>query len=352
MNEINNNNILKKRLKETISTLYSTFYIDEIQDFIEEDFLLLEWLMKETNISIILFGDRLQSIYQWRGSLTKKKFNYFLKKNNFKEYKLSKNFRCNEVIDKIANEFREESKKIHDSNQIIDFFKKISSLDDAKNIFYFKEIEIENKIVQKEILFFFEQKNFSLILNSYNEPNNNKLVNEIISNNELKIFKNHYSFLTLKKKIENENEKFIINTIIEWKFNNESIDDFIFKINMNFSENKKNKIIKLLKKESYNELLKELSIPYNENYNLEEEMENYHKEKENVFVTLSSSKGLEFENVLWLIDEKFFWSWRKNKEEILNKIYVALTRTKNKIFILYLNEKSKNTPINKSFFNF
>lgn len=85
--------------KNYIDKHYDMIFIDEAQDF---DELMLDILLKDTNIPKIFVGDTLQAIYQWRGSINA--FNKLPENTLFIEFYSS--FRVgNPACDRIKNMF-------------------------------------------------------------------------------------------------------------------------------------------------------------------------------------------------------------------------------------------------------
>ena len=59
-------------------------------------------------------------------------------------------------------------------------------------------------------------------------------------------------------------------------------------------------------------------------------------------MTIHSSKGLESDNVIIVLDNRY----NNINEEFKNKLFVAITRAKNKVYIL-----SKNNEVVSNFIN-
>ena len=68
----------------------------------------------------------------------------------------------------------------------------------------------------------------------------------------------------------------------------------------------------------------------------------YTVEKENRIMTIHSSKGLESDNVIIVLDNQY----NNINEEFKNKLFVAITRAKNNVYIL-----SKNNEVVSNFIN-
>lgn len=314
--------------KEWFNNKYTTIYIDEAQDLNYFQHYFFDTLKRETKINIVMVGDANQSIYQFRGArpeLFKKLLN-----NGYSEYKIDVSVRCHPSIIHYANKIFDDSiKKKFDTeshvyvinNIDIEFLKCIEN-----STFILTE---SNKTAQE--LYEQYKQDFDIIytkkMDLDNKIHNDYYLNSDIIDELLKYYLNYDNILDKYKYPFEKIEPILINCNSKIKQRDFKISektnlmDFLNKscriLGIDLSENTINQIEIKLEDEKYK-------------YNY------YVVEKQNRIMTIHSSKGLENDNVIIILDSPY----NKINDEFKNKLFVAITRARNNVYILSKNNET------------
>jgi superfamily I DNA/RNA helicase/DNA polymerase III epsilon subunit-like protein len=221
-----------KILKEKPSLLknFKYLFVDEVQDINEDQFNIIMEFYK-VGVYIIGIGDDSQNIYEFRGSNIEYILNFTKYFKNCNEYKLVLNFRSTQEIVNLANACIEKNKNRIPKNMIsID-----PNLVNLKpNIICFSNQEKQNEYVLecvKDLIDKGVTEDSICIMSSLNKPLLD--INILLDNNNIK---NYYSSNNDDTRIV-KNGCINLNTIhkskgLEW--------EYIFLINMNDEQNKRN----------------------------------------------------------------------------------------------------------------
>ncbi|WP_435307860.1 UvrD-helicase domain-containing protein [Sebaldella termitidis] len=323
-----------------LKSKYFKIYIDEYQDCDKEMHDFFMYLCDELEIETFIVGDKKQSIYIWRGAYPQA-FESIKNKNNFSSEFMGDNFRSCYQIQNYSNLLCEETRNLY---QPIDESDNIILLVCTNTNWHERVIPFLKKDGTSALLRFKNEKaeqgakhleeyghNFTYIKTS---P-----VSKIATNASwfyLGIAKyvilKHYSEYDFLSEIPAENSeknkkiiKRLRNDLIKIKDNksdnfflNETVVDLANYLNCNV----KMKHIKDL----YNTINEESYYP-------SFEIEKY----SHIATTFHSSKGLEFDQVLLFAEDYPLY----NEDSIYNH-YVASTRAKHELIIIYMEETSKS----------
>lgn len=323
-------NIIKMDIfKDYFSLRYPTIYIDEAQDLNYFQHMMLKSLKENTKINIVLLGDSNQSIYQFRGAKPLLFRDLFHQGYNHREITVS--VRCHPSILYYANKiFTNNIKKTFDEThvQVIDDFNlnflkslngnvfilvennktAISIYEDLKNnfdIYFSKGLDdvpddyIKNKEVIDELIKYY--------VNYDNENDRNKYPID-----EMFLYLNNYIKNIKKKNFELKNRTFV-----------DFIMDISLLIGIQISRETVEKIYQKLNDEKYKYYY-------------------YISDKMNKIMTIHSSKGLESNDVVIVLETPY----NINNEEFKNKLFVAITRAKNNVYIYMKDSFSGKLYIN------
>lgn len=314
-------NIIKMDIfKDYFSLRYPTIYIDEAQDLNYFQHMMLNSLKENTNINIVLLGDPNQSIYQFRGAKPSLFRNLFNQGYNHREITVS--VRCHPSILHYANKIFNNNiqKNFVDSHvQVIDDF----NLDFLRSLNGNVFILVENN--KTAINIYEDLKNdfdiyFSKGLDDIPDDyiKNKEVIDELIKyyvNYDNKNDRYKYPidelFLYLNNYIKNIKRKY-------FKLQNRTFVDFIVDISIligiEISRETVEKIYQKLNDEKYKYYY-------------------YISDKMNKIMTIHSSKGLESNDVVIILETPY----NINNEEFKNKLFVAITRAKKNVYI-YMKE--------------
>ena len=306
--------------KDYFSLRYPTIYIDEAQDLNYFQHMMLNSLKENTNINIVLLGDPNQSIYQFRGAKPSLFRNLFNQGYNHREITVS--VRCHPSILHYANKIFNNNiqKNFEDSHvQVIDDF----NLDFLRSLNGNVFILVENN--KTAINIYEDLKNdfdiyFSKGLDDIPDDyiKNKEVIDELIKyyvnyDNENDRYKYPIDelFLYLNNYIKNIKRKY-------FKLQNRTFVDFIMDISIligiEISRETVEKIYQKLNDEKYKYYY-------------------YISDKMNKIMTIHSSKGLESNDVVIILETPY----NINNEEFKNKLFVAITRAKKNVYI-YMKE--------------
>ncbi len=311
--------------KNWFNNKYNTIYIDEAQDLNYFQHYFFDILKKYTNVNIVMVGDANQSIYQFRGARPEL-FRKLIEKGYF-EYKIDVSVRCHPSIIYYANKIFDKTitKKINTDSkvQIIDYIDKefLNSL--PNNTFILTE---SNKKAQ-EIYELYKQ-DFDIIytkkLDLDNKRYNDYYLNSDILDELLKYYLNYDNVLDKYKYPFEKIEPLLHNCNIKIKQREFQIDKNTNLVE--FLSNSCNVLGIQISLETLKEIQSKIEDEkYKYNY--------YIVEKQNRIMTIHSSKGLENDNVIIILDNKY----NTINDEFKNKLFVAITRAKNNVYILCEN---------------
>ncbi|SFE80681.1 ATP-dependent helicase [Alteribacillus iranensis] len=321
--------------KQYLQAKYFRIFIDEYQDSDTDMHSFFMYLKEHLHINMFIVGDPKQSIYEWRGANPENFRNLLVSGHEFNTYELTQNFRCSISIQNYANlffthtckQFQRREEKVVDvigltnsytledlyDNNYLDPNKELTILrrkrNDAENIAinmnkhghnfsYIPRTPLDkatkNSRVLKELAAYSKDKKHSVyhVINNLGIDLSAKEIREIES--EIDILKNdHVNYRQITGMLEK------LSSLLQINILEDELDSFT----------------KVIYTDEYDVAFKgDSSI--------------------NKAMTLHSSKGLEFDQVLFFAsDLKVF------KGEDLNEHYVATTRGKEKLIIV-LDEES------------
>lgn len=308
--------IVKMKLfNQLFAIRFPTIYVDEAQDLNYFQHRLLKALKENTDINIVLFGDPNQSIYQFRGARPEL-FNN-LKNEGYYLKKITLSVRCHPSILFYANRIFEGNivKNFDVSHvQIIDQLdlELLRNLNDK----IFILVETNDKAVElyekfKDSFDVLYSKKLDKMPNDYN-------LNQHVLDELIKYYLN-YDNIKDRYKYPIEDLMFFLRSISDklkekdFKIKNKTFHDFMIDsiniLNIAVSEGTVDIIEQKLMEEKY--------MYYY-----------YIIEKNNKIMTIHSSKGLENENVIIYLSNTY-----KIDEIFKNKLFVAITRAKNNVYI-------------------
>lgn len=305
-----------KIFNEYFSDRYTSLYIDEAQDLNFFQHILINEIKNNTNINIIMVGDPNQSIYQFRGARPEL-FNDLINKG-YHKYNIDVSVRCHASIMYYANKiFNSSLTKTFEDNHVkiidninLELLRKMEEniyiltennstaislyeeFKDDYDIIYSKKLDLNNKefnlnrdIIEELIRFYL---NYDNIEDKYKYPIDQLMI----------------MIQELNKKVKRNDFK------IKNRALNEYLEETTKSLNILLSEDTINEIVKKLEDEKY-------KYAY------------YVCDKNNRIMTIHSSKGLEANNIVIVLE-----SW-KIDEAFKNKLFVAITRAKENVYIYY-----------------
>lgn len=334
--------ILKKSkvAKQYIRAKYFKMYIDEYQDSDKYMHELFMYIKNELKIKLFIVGDIKQSIYEFRGASPKLLKDLSENENNgFSKYELIENFRCTKNIQNYANIVVKRDKSYY---QEVDKVEDVIGIEPIRNNTRYNGINLNN-------LKLFDLNKEIAILIRYSNWREEKLAENL---KDL-LNESGYNFTYIPKApiegIETTNKVIFVELAKYIKNSKYSIYDFISNLGFDV-EGKEIKeiesIIKPLKEVNSNDVNSILTNLFRFlNTNVEEKeielfkdtIENkiydnsYNgKEFKHKIMTIHSSKGMEFEQVLIYAND-FIDRDGNFTEDKLH--YVAVTRAKSKLII-------------------
>ena len=319
-----------------LKSKYNYIFIDEYQDSDTDMHDFFMYLTECLEINLFIVGDEKQSIYIWRGA-NPESFMSLTYNENFEHYKLSENYRSCQPIKNYAYIFSDE----------MNMFKPVNNSGEVLAIDCAEYQEVIPRIIdtlnkdKKVALLTFQKKDAKILAEQFtNLGLEMKYIIsppvEDISTNDKWIYSsiakliylkdyNIYSFLDDIPFEISHNDRNIIKKYLK------QIPAFIsqkeiFKVQINalfnvldykLSNSKFEKLFETIKNDIYGNW-----------YNLES--------TKNVSMTLHTSKGLEFDQVI-LLAKDFSLNTQENK----NLHYVGITRAKEKMIIIFEKGYSK-----------
>lgn len=299
-NEILENN---KSCQDFIKASFSSVYVDEVQDNNKERFRLLENLLN-LELKNFVVGDEKQLINTFTGSSKELFFEYIFSNEKYKKKYLTKNFRCHESINSFAKK----------SNTNILFYNTL----EEEGVFLIKREEDFLEIINSEkslaILRFKNEDCKAFEKQGFYHRKRNKIFDSKVIEDLINIYFTSKNSIELLKNqgIENLNNKKIIDDFFETP-NIELLNKVLIIFNMKDAITEENKY----------ELIKFILTEDNRRFF------NYKDEKK-ITLTIHSSKGLQFENVLIYL--KDFYDKNKGFQDEL--FYVACTRAKTRLYVM------------------
>ncbi|MFA5597719.1 MAG: RecQ family ATP-dependent DNA helicase [Pusillimonas sp.] len=352
---IKDNKVEKNRITKSV------LVIDEAQDMDANEFKLIETLIDNNeNLQLIAVGDDDQNIYEFRGS-SSANLKRLLEKEDSKKIELNENFRSNEHLVKIANDF---------SLNMSDRLKKEPLI--AKN----------PKTGFIDLTFSKSNSLFELCLNKIKKNHNSGTCAVLTySNIDALIMDSLLKQHDIPSRIVQENRSFSLENLLEIRFfinfieqeseNKFTVSDEIWKnaltlTKLTFSNSGLLEVVEKIITDFYKTStqtnfrsdFKEFNPEPQEvedNYQTsnqriylsdfkeflrESKLENFYSadSSEILVSTIHKSKGKEFDNVFMMLDNKDF----PMTQEKLRGLYVALTRAKTGLTVITNDDRIRN----------
>lgn len=322
--------------QEFIKSKYAVIFVDEYQDSDSDMHLFFMYLKNTLGLKLFIVGDAKQAIYLWRGAMS----NIFeqLAVENFNSYELVTNFRCHEEIESYANLFHNKKyyKAIPRNVEHV-VFKKNSN----RNF----KVEEFNKLIEADQINL--NKEITIISNFNNDA---RRIAELLTSEG-------FDFVYIPKTPIDEglpNGQLLKELALYCKNDSYTIYDFIENSNIderNQTRYDVERIVCHLKK-SGNLLIEVISSILSELAEFlgiaisEDEISKFHEsvsnsiyemafqlnEKKHKVMTVFSSKGLEFDQVI-----SFSRYYKIYNNEHIHNHYVCITRAKEK-FIMMIDD--------------
>ena len=307
--------------KEWFNNRFTSIYIDEAQDLNCFQHYFFDTLKKETKINIIMVGDSNQSIYQFRGA--RPELFRALVKKGYKEYKIDVSVRCHPSISYYANKIFDTSlPKRFNTNSRVHLINKIDLefLNSLKNITYI--LTESNKTAQD--LYELYKNDFDIIYSKKLDLDNVKCGDYYINSDVIdELLRYYLNYDNILDKYKYPYEK--IESIL--KNSNSKIKQKDFLITRDIT------LVTFLKKscELLGIVISEKTIVEIEHKieDLKYKYNYYVVDKKNRIMTIHSSKGLECDNAIIILNNSF----NKINDEFKNKLFVAITRARENVYI-------------------
>ena len=327
--------ILKKSraCKLYLKSKYFKIFIDEYQDCDKDMHDLFMFICDQLGIDLFVVGDEKQSIYTWRGAYPQAFIN-ISKKQNFTTLFLRDNYRSCLQIQNYSNLLNEDTKDLY------------KHIDDLSNIIL---ICTDSHSWLDMILPYINAEDELAVLR-YKKDDAKRCAEMLTSNgidttyicptpiddiaNDLIWF---YRSLTEYFIIEDYSKYDLMNIIPNFSNSNETvfaIDKYLTSISnsRNIKDIFVTEVGKLAKYLGYEAIDRDIEKVY-ETINDPVYYPSFSKNIKHISLTIHSSKGLEFNQVILFADDYNL----NNDNEIYNH-YVASTRAKNKLIIVYLKD--------------
>lgn len=313
-----------KNFNEYFSDRYPSIYIDEAQDLNYFQHKLIKNIKDNTGINITMVGDSSQSIYQFRGA--RPELFESLGKQGYKKYTIDVSIRCDPSIIFYAN-------RIYNFSNIKDpsIGKRIKMIDNI-NLDFLTKLKGGTFILVED---------GATAISIYEK------------------FKNDFD-IVYSKKLDDMPEDYnlnrdIIDELIKYYLNYDNINDK-YKYPVNQLLNIISNINKKIKKQQLfinnrdiavylKDCLSNINIDITDSTlaiiksKLEDEKYKYSYlivDKDNRIMTIFGAKGLENDNVIIVLNNFY----NKINEEFKNKLFVAITRAKNNVYIISENNNN------------
>lgn len=308
-----------KNIQRYLKVKFIAIYIDEAQDNNEFQYNIVDEII-DLGIQVVMVGDPNQTIYQFRGSESDRFKNLG---NNFrfrKSFYLTRNFRCNELINKCANSYKTPKYDIVDSKN------KGHGVFVRDNKSFYKVMNYFKKQPREGLAFL--MRGFKGFRNEYNrkivECYNLPIIAqpEIVSSSSTPYYLDmlfRLYFGGSKEEIEYienlmpETKRSVARNVIKSLKDTPSI----------YNIQELNKLVGLYSEEDFEEIINTFnSLEADRFYNISPTL--------SFAMTIHSAKGLEFNNVVMISND--FNSL--NTEQDRNLFYVGCTRAKNRLFFM------------------
>lgn len=323
--------------REFLKSKYFKIYVDEYQDCDKDMHAFFMYLCDELGITTFVVGDAKQSIYMWRGAYPKA-FESIWKKPNFEKKFMGENFRSCEAIQNYSNMLCKETRSF------------VRDIDDASAIRLVCTnlrdwpIDILNELdlSKKTAVLRYSNDNARVAAELLSDD-----INEFIyvptppiasiTTNTAWLYTAIASFFIIEAYSVYDIIQVIPDEAVGYKSLKKNIQAHLDKISetikANDEENFMNKVKSLAdyfgyetKDSHLKKLYKTIIDEDNHHYFLQDSIQN-------ISMTFHSSKGLEFDQVVLFAED-----YRLDSEDSIYNHYVAATRAKEKIIIVYLGE--------------
>ncbi|MFH7807443.1 UvrD-helicase domain-containing protein [Acinetobacter sp. BSP-153] len=302
----------KKNVQHFFKSKFHAIYIDEAQDNNIQQYQLIEFFIK-LGVKILMVGDANQTLYGFRGACSNTFTRYF-HDNRFSSYELKQNFRCHHIINRIANSYSFPDEHVYEENMG----------------YFVININMLNQVVEKlvdESIVFLKKTNydlsdhegkFSILKDISFSPDLDDMVKKIVIC-LLKIkFKANYFMYNFLEELQIDIDKFNKNEIDFFK---NCIEKYIYE-----NGNSLDGALSLI---GFSELNNQICETYSSLSQLEETKNFFQNTNKHVTMTIHSSKGLEFDNVILKRDDLYH-----NGELQKNNFYVSMTRARNRVLVI------------------
>lgn len=302
----------KKNVQYFLQSKFHAIYIDEAQDNNIQQYQLIEFFIK-LGIKILMVGDANQTLYGFRGACSNTFTNYINDKR-FSSYELKQNFRCHHIINRIANSYSFPSEHIYEDNMG----------------YFVININMLNQVIEKlvdESIVFLKKANyelsdhegkFSILKDISFSPNLDDMVKKIVIC-LLKIkFKENYFMYNFLDELQIDIDKFKKSEI---DFFRNCVEKYIYE-----NSNSLDDALSLI---GFSELKNQICETYSSLSQLEETKNFFQNTNKHVTMTIHSSKGLEFDNVILKKDDLFHQGIFQR-----TNYYVSMTRARKRVLVI------------------
>lgn len=324
-----------------LKSRYASLYIDEAQDLNTFQHILISSIIEQICVNVIMIGDSNQSIYAFRGAKPQQFIGLVSK--GYIEYGINISVRCHNSIMYLANRFVKPTKNIDipiEENLVYGY----NDYNDIGNI---------KSILQEETLILTFSNRKALEMSQYYCANGY----EVKYSRQIEItnrdFKGNYydlleELLLFYYNYNNEEIKltYSYSEIIEYIDNLDIFD--VKNVEKHIEDTEKpigdyiEGFFKIIDSTDYSDvvssIVEQLENPHHRDHYLRQAGVNR-------AMTIHSSKGLEADNVILLIEN----DWNIN-EEYRRKLFVAFTRTKGELHIVLqgrFNGRNLHNELNK-----
>jgi superfamily I DNA/RNA helicase len=323
---------LSKSCRLYLKSKYYKIYIDEYQDCDRDMHKLFMYICETLGISTFIVGDEKQSIYMWRGAYPKA-FKDLWGNTNFKHLILSENYRSCKQIQNYSNILVENTRYLYNS----------VAVEGAIKLVVCESNNIIQKITENVDL----TKKFALL--RFSNFNAKRYANLLKTNGVECVYipqipildittKSAWLYIAIAKYI-------VIKNYSVYDFYNDipsESDNEKYKIN-EFERQLKAIELKKLDKSALYILVQKLATTlgyevkrthidklYDTLNNIEYHVAFEIEKQKNIAITFHSSKGLEYEQVIVFAED-----YSLEDEQAIYNHYVAVTRAKSKLIIVY-----------------
>ncbi len=330
-------------IKNKLESKYYEILVDEFQDMDKHQLWFIDLMSKTSTMRISLFGDVNQSIFKFRNAVPMETIS-FIKNNGFKLMPLNISIRCPNEIYRFASTLMKYDDNLEE-NDILNYDQICSHLETKvknKLEFEFDDID-EDFLIDKFGVSFSESSNAILV-------SNHKIANNLIKNKGLNKFKNSqspfmniydsgYEWEEICRVYFNKDIKTILSLIpIEDDFamNRDYVKELYPKYINNLDKDEGNfrGYLSYFTSHFLGANISDIQVTIDTLVSKRNEIKKWVQQNNNVILTTFSAKGNEYDNVI-IVFEREPWKNIKNDTEIMEKFFVAMTRTKNKLGIAF-----------------